>query len=377
MSNWEAVISHLPGASAHIFQTKLWAENKAQTGWEPNCLVWFPEAGHYAMSKSQPGQGQPSAAALVLHRRIRVAGLSARLGVCYVPKGPLLDWSNAALRQKVLSDLAAYARTQGAIFIKIDPDVPISTGYPAQDDYQPDPHWDQIRRELVQHGWHASKEQIQFKNTIVIDLAPTEDELLARMKQKTRYNIRLAERKGVLIRTGTLDDLPLLYQMYAETSVRDGFVIRSKSYYQSTWRAFIEAEKAEALIAEVEGQAVAAVIVFRFAGKAWYIYGMSREAHREKMPNHLLQWEAIRRAKAAGCSTYDLWGAPDELVENDPLWGVYRFKEGLGGKVLCTMGAWDLPTRPLFFKLYTETIPHLLETMRRRGKEKTLQEVRQ
>ena len=377
MSSWDQAIEHLPGASAHIFQTELWAQNKAQTGWEPTYLAWYPQDESYSCSVYQPERGQPSAAALILRRRVRAAGFSARLSVLYIPKGPLLDWTNVLLRRTVLADLEKFAQKKGGIFIKIDPDVPSSTGYPSQENYQPNPHWNEIRNDLVQRNWHPSKEQIQFKNSVAIDLAPSEEELLAGMKQKTRYNIRLAERKGVGIRTGSLDDLPLLYQMYAETSVRDGFVIRTASYYQSTWRAFIQNGKAEALIAEVEGGPIAAVIIFRFAGKAWYIYGMSRDAHREKMPNHLLQWEAIRRAKAAGCTTYDLWGAPDALVDTDPLWGVYRFKEGLGGKVICTMGAWDLPIRPLFYKLYTETLPRILERMRRRGKEKTLQEVRQ
>jgi lipid II:glycine glycyltransferase (peptidoglycan interpeptide bridge formation enzyme) len=98
---------------------------------------------------------------------------------------------------------------------------------------------------------------------------------------------------------------------------------------------------------------------------------MSRQAHREKMPNYLLQWEAIRRAKAAGCTTYDLWGAPNVFSEDDPLLGVFRFKLGLGGSVVRTIGAWDFPVRPLAYKLYAQVLPRLLERMRRRGKAET------
>jgi lipid II:glycine glycyltransferase (peptidoglycan interpeptide bridge formation enzyme) len=130
---------------------------------------------------------------------------------------------------------------------------------------------------------------------------------------------------------------------------------------------------AQVLVAEVSGEAVAALFVFYFAAKAWYLFGMSRDAHREKMPNHLLQWEAIRHAKAAGCRMYDLWGAPDEFVESDPLWGVYRFKEGLGGEVVRHLGAWDLPLRPLYYRLYTQTLPRLLDLMRSRGRARTRQ----
>lgn len=202
------------------------------------------------------------------------------------------------------------------------------------------------------------------------------------MKQKTRYNVRLASRKGVTVRSGTIKDLDLLYHMYAETSLRDGFTIRNQAYYESVWGTFIQANQslnidsesakkvpmAEALIAEVDQEPVAAVIVFRFGEKAWYLYGMSRAIHREKMPNYLLQWEAIRRAKVAGCHTYDLWGAPNHFDENDPLWGVYRFKEGLGGRVVCHLGAWDLPTRPILYTLYTNILPRILDVMRFRGR---------
>ena len=136
--------------------------------------------------------------------------------------------------------------------------------------------------------------------------------------------------------------------MYAETSVRDGFVIRDEGYYRTVWEIFmpkpissqspISNSFREPLIAEVDGEPVAAIFVFYFAGRAYYVYGMSRNAHREKMPTYLLQWEAMKRAKAKGCSVYDLWGAPDVFDESDSMWGVYRFKEGLGGKVVRTLG---------------------------------------
>lgn len=375
MITWDEAIANLPGVAAHVFQTQSWAQNKAQTGWEAFYLAWYGRGDGYQHATFDPARGQPAAAALVLRRRVRVAGFAARMGVLYTPKGPLLDWSNSRLRIQVLVDLAKQAKRLGGIFIKMDPDVRLSVGYANTDGFQMDPHWDGIQSDLQQRGWRASKEQIQFKNTVVLDLSPSEEALLANMKQKTRYNIRLAERKGISIRISSLEDLPMLYRMYAETSVRDGFVIRDAAYYLSTWQAFMQSGQAEALIAEAEGQPVAAVIIFRFNRQAWYLYGMSRDVHREKMPNYLLQWEAIRRAKAAGCVAYDLWGAPDEFSETDPLWGVYRFKEGLGGKVICTMGAWDFPTSPLLYRLYTETLPRVLDSMRRRGKQKTRQEV--
>ena len=177
-----------------------------------------------------------------------------------------------------------------------------------------------------------------------------------------------------MVHQGMVDDLEMLYQMYAETSVRDGFVIREKQYYLDVWRTFIAAGIAEPIIAEVEGSPVAAVIIFRFAEQAWYLYGMSRQEHREKMPNHILQWEAMWRAKADGCKSYDLWGAPDIFDESDPLWGVYRFKEGFGGKVIRHIGAWDMPLKPGLYRVYAQILPMVIARMRQRGLARLQQE---
>ena len=191
------------------------------------------------------------------------------------------------------------------------------------------------------------------------------------MKQKTRYNTRLSGREGVVVRVATLEDIPLLYRMYAETSLRDGFAIRNENYYTTLWNTFMQDNLCEPLIAEVEGEAVAAVVIFRFARRAYYLHGMSRSIHRNKMPNYLLQWEAMRRAKSADCITYDLWGAPELFDESDSMWGVFRFKEGLGGEVLRTIGAYDLPVRPLYYRIYTQILPRILDLMRSRGKIQT------
>ena len=99
--------------------------------------------------------------------------------------------------------------------------------------------------ELTQRGWRFSSDQIQFRNTVMVDLSPSEDEILARMKQKTRYNIRLASKKGVTVRQGTIEDLPMLYRMYAETSIRDGFVIRDQEYYSRVWSEFMNVKPSD------------------------------------------------------------------------------------------------------------------------------------
>jgi len=354
---WNQQIERLPGA--HALQTWHWGQVKARFGWRPHALLWRDDSG------------KVSAAALVLQRRISNDFLSRRLSVMYAPRGPLLDWTNAALVRQVLEDLGDFARKKGAIFIKIDPDLPIGLGVPGEDGAESDPCGQTVEKILKEHGWQFSGEQIQFRNTVMVDLCQDEVEILMRMKSKTRYNIRLAERRGVSIRVGNVQDIDLLYQMYAHTALRDDFVIRNKTYYETVWRVFFTAGLAEPLIAEVDGKAVGAVVLFRFAGRAWFIYGMSLDEHREKMFNYLLQWEAIRRAKAAGCFAYDMWGAPDVFKEDDPLWGVFRFKDGFGGQVVRTLGAWDFPARSLIYRLYNQILTAILGWMRKRGKSAT------
>jgi peptidoglycan pentaglycine glycine transferase (the first glycine) len=352
---WNSLIAAFP--ETHVLQTWEWAQVKARYGWGPMPTLWHDR------------QGEVSAAAMVLARKVPGGGYLTGAQMMYVPKGPLLrDWADAGLREQVLGDLRALARRNRAIFIKIDPDVCTGEGIPGEGEATESPTGQAVIADLTSRGWQFSGEQIQFRNTVLIDLAPSEEDLLMNMKQKTRYNIRLAGRRGVEVRVGDISDIGVLSQMYAETSLRDGFVIRDKVYYRTVWGTFFQAGMAEPLIAEVEGEPVAAVITFRFGGKAWYLYGMSRDMHREKMPNYLLQWEAMRRAKQAGCLIYDLWGAPDEFSESDPLWGVFRFKEGLGGKVVRHIGAWDLVVRPLYYWLYTQIAPRVLDWMRRRGR---------
>jgi peptidoglycan pentaglycine glycine transferase (the first glycine) len=358
---WNQIISSLP--DPHILQSTEWAEVKSKFGWDPFFRTWEIE------------QGITGGAALVLGRTISLKGFAARIRILYVPKGPLLDWNNDSFRKKVLDDLCAMAKSQGAIFIKIDPDVSTGTGMPEEEDDVRPSSGKKVIQDLIDRGWRFSKEQIQFRNTVLIDLKPDESKLLSGMKQKTRYNINLARRKGVTVRAGDERNFGMLYRMYVETALRDGFIIRPEEYYRTVWSTFSRAGYGTPLIAEVDGEPVAGIFVFQFGKRAWYLYGMSSNKYREKMPNYLLQWEAMRRLKETGCEVYDLWGAPDNFNEADPLWGVFRFKEGLGGTVNRTIGAWDLPVRPLLYNLYTQTLPRLLEVLRKRGSAKIRQQM--
>jgi lipid II:glycine glycyltransferase (peptidoglycan interpeptide bridge formation enzyme) len=276
-----------------------------------------------------------------------------------------LDWQNSGIRNKVLESIESYCRKRKAIFIKIDPEVDLGTGVPASATAQENSLGQELTNALTSRGWRFSNEQVQFKNTVLIDLTGSEEDWMSRMKQKTRYNIRLAQRSDVNVRQGRLDDLPNLYHMYAQTAARDGFILREENYYSRLWKNFIDAEFAVPLIAEVEGEAVAALILFVFGDTAWYFYGMSTTNQREKMPNYLLQWEAMRIAKTLGCTIYDLWGAPDTFEGADSMSGVFRFKEGLGGVLHRTIGAWDFSNRPFTYFVYQVILPRILEVTRR------------
>jgi peptidoglycan pentaglycine glycine transferase (the first glycine) len=185
------------------------------------------------------------------------------------------------------------------------------------------------------------------------------------MKPKWRYNTRLAERKGVQVREGNVADLERFYGLMQLTEERDEFAVHSREYYEQVWGEFAPRGQARLLLAEHEGQLLAGIMVFSFGGKAWYMYGASANEKRQLMPNHLLQWEAIRWAKKQGCQSYDLWGIPDldiEVLETaaqddktpatppPALWGVYKFKRGFGGRPVRYVGAWDYAYYPLLYR---------------------------
>ena len=263
---WDAVLLALP--NPHVLQSWIWGTLKASRGWEPERLLWRAN-----------GRVVAAAQLLVLKRGY------FRLG--YVPKGPILDWTDAARVVEVLSDLSTYADKRGFLLLKIDPDVRADTECGQS-----------VQPLLTQQGWCVSFEQVQLRNTMTLDLRLGLDQLMAQMKSKWRYNVHLAVRRGVTIRDATVAELPLLWEMYAETAARDRFVIREAAYYLDVWARFMRAGMSWSLVAEVEGTPIAMAIVFCFGARVWYMYGASLSAYRSFMPNHLLQWEIIRRAKA-------------------------------------------------------------------------------
>ncbi len=356
---WDQLLLALP--NPHILQSWAWGQFKSRHGWSAIRLVFEEE-------------GQVVAAASVLQRKLPRLPVS----ILYVSNGPNLDWEDSARAHQVLAELEGLARRCRALFVKIDPDIyfpeestrpgadtALSSSAPSGTLLSRPACAPQATRLLTERGWCPSDEQIQFRNTVLLDLRGSEEELLAAMKQKSRYNVRLAWRKGVTIRRGTVNDLSSFYQLYSETAQRDGFLIRPIDYYLDAWGSFLERDMAHLLLAEVEGEATAGLILFSFGPTAWYMYGASSGRHRRLMPNNRLQWEAMRQARATGCTLYDLWGAPDRLDESDPMWGVVRFKLGLGGRLAEGLGAWDYATHGTAYRFYTEIMPRYLGWLRR------------
>jgi lipid II:glycine glycyltransferase (peptidoglycan interpeptide bridge formation enzyme) len=341
---WDTALLGLPDPQA--LQTWDWGAFKERWGWQADRWVWERE-------------GRPAAAAQVLQRRLGGTPFT----LAYVPRGPLLDFGDGALLTVVLSDLEALARRRQHLCIKIDPAVRLGMG---AETTAPEPTAEEVLAELSKRGWRLSTEQIQFKNTVLVDLTPGESDLLARMKPKTRYNIRLAERRGVTVRRGDLADLAAFYGLYQTTSQRDGFLIRPFAYYRDVWTQFLNAGRGHLLLADLAAETIAGLLLFVVGPTAWYMYGASSDAHREHMPSHLLQWHAMQLARAAGCTNYDMWGAPDQFAETDRMWGVYRFKAGFGGETVRGLGAYDFAPRPLLYRLYSWAMPIILAAMRRR-----------
>mgnify|MGYP001048111846 CR=1 FL=1 len=326
--DWDRFVAERP--NGHVLQTSPWGTLKAQFGWSDTRV---------ALTRGD----QIVAGAQVLFRRLP-AGIGT---LAYVPKGPVVDWASKEESARLMAALDRAARAQGTIALSVEPNQPDDASQ---------------RRTLRSLGFRpAPFGAVQPRRTLVIDITPKEDDILMAMKSKTRYNIRLAGRKGVTIREGGADDVSTFNELLAATAERADFGVHPPAYYEAAYRLFAPRDWAQILLAEVEGQAVAGLMVFAIAPRSWYFYGASINAHREKMPTYLLQWEAIRWAKARGCETYDLWGVPDadeETLEDqftersDGLWGVYRFKRGFGGDLVRSVGTWDRVQAPLRYQLY-------------------------
>jgi lipid II:glycine glycyltransferase (peptidoglycan interpeptide bridge formation enzyme) len=324
-SLWSEFISAHP--ESHILQDGRWGNLKSGFGWEVERVI-CGESG-----------------AQILFRKIPLG-----YSIAYIPKGPI-----GKISDSLLNEMDEICKSRKAIFLKIEPF-----------DWELDQAQSCLPTPLFQFS-----APIQPRRTVIIDLCQTEEDLLSGMKQKTRYNIRLAEKKEIKVRESS--DFSAFHEMALITGKRDGFGIHSLKYYQEMMDLFGENGDAALLMASYKDTPIAGIIVFARGSNSWYMYGASTDVERNRMPTYLLQWEAMKWAKKKGCTFYDLWGIPDydevvleekftEKEHHDGLWGVYRFKRGFGGEIVRSVGAWDKPYYPQLYKLY-----RLLATARNRG----------
>jgi peptidoglycan pentaglycine glycine transferase (the first glycine) len=324
---WDAFVASQP--HGHILQTSAWGELKTRFGWSADRL---------AVTRVD----RIAAGALVLFR-----SLPLRLGtLAYLPKGPLLDFNDDDATGELLQGLDRLVKRRRSILLKIEPDRPDDAA---------------LADRLAGLGFRPSPQTIQPPRTIVLDIARSDDEILAAMHPKTRYNIRLAAKKDVIVREAQAGDLPAFNALMQTTGERDGFAVHSAEYYEAAFRLFVPAGQARLFVAAYQEQIIAGIFVFAQGDRAWYFYGASGEAERQRMPNYALQWAGVQWARSRGCREYDLWGVPDAdeaaleaqyLERRDDLWGVYRFKRGFGGKLTRFAGAFDRVYDPLLYKAY-------------------------
>lgn len=325
---WNKFLARHP--DAHLLQTGEWGELKSAFGWNAVRVV-ADDIGAQILFRSMP------------------LGIT----IAYIPKGPVAHRDISTYLYTETSsgfwaEVDNLCKSHRAVFLKIEPDAweaPLSPSL-------------SISAANIT-GLKASRHPIQPRRTILVDLRGNEEDILARMKQKCRYNIRLAEKKRVTVRSW--DDIDGFHHMMTITGARDTFGVHSKEYYQRAYNLLRGSGVAEMFVAEYEGSPLAALMVCARGRSSWYLYGASTDEERNRMPAYLLQWEAMLWAKKRGAEEYDLWGIPDEENEvleanfetrKDGLWGVYRFKRGFGGIAKRAVAPFDKVFHPLLYSVY-------------------------
>lgn len=208
----------------------------------------------------------------------------------------------------------------------------------------------------INQNFHKAHHNILPSNTIYLDLRPSTDEILHRMRPKTRYNIGLAQRKGVQVRIAGIEQINTWYSLYTETAHRNNIYLNDLKYFEAVLLAKSHSTQSPAdvrlLIAEAEGKALAAMFLIITGNRGSYLYGASSSLHRSYMATYALQWEAMCISKQLGCIEYDMFGVSPTADPSHPLYGLYKFKSGFGGNIYHSLGAWDYPLLEVDYQTY-------------------------
>lgn len=318
-TSWNEFVASVP--FAHFHQSWEWGE-------------LAPDLGGKAIRLAAVRQGVMAAAIQVFINPLS----HTRKSHLYVPRGPAIGEPSVELMAPLLDAARLVGMEADAIGVKIEPNIPGS-----------DACWQST---LCTLGLRQTFPPSQPRSSWVLDIDRDEDTLLAGMKQKTRYNIRLAGRKGVSVEETGVAELDAFYDLYRATADRDGFFIHDKQFYARMFDTFQRTGSFCLLLAKHDGVPLSAVTLLRFGSTCWYVHGASSNEHRNLMAPYLLQWQAIRWAQRSGCTLYDFRAIPDVLQKDQDMYGVYRFKEGFGGRQFTTMHTYAAAYDPALFGLW-------------------------
>ena len=329
----EFIAAHPKG---HFMQSSLWAKVKNNWQWEG---IFVRDA-----------QGNIQGAMSVLIRKIPVFPTK----MMYAPRGPVCDLHDEKVFHALMEGAKQLAKKHKCYVLKMDTDI-------KSDDTE-------FAQLALREGFRPASDEknfsaIQPRYVFRLYLDGRDNEaVFASFHSKTRYNIRVALKNGVEVLRGSKNDVARFHEIMMETGLRDGFVIRSQSYFENMLESL--GEHARLYMAYHEGEAVAGTLCIHYGDKVWYLYGASSNASRNVMPNYLLQWEMIQWAIATGCRVYDFRGVSGDLSEDNPLYGLYRFKKGFNGEFTEFIGEMNLEFSP-FMNFCVTNAEKMFRTLRK------------
>lgn len=256
----------------------------------------------------------------------------------YVPKGTVPT-------NTLITELRTIGKKERCIFIQLEPNV-------TKDQMANN------RAQMAHLGLHPSAHPLFTKYTFILDLSPSEEDLLKNMHQKTRYNIRVAEKKGVIVQEDTSDTaFETFLRLNRETNTRQKFYSHPDSYFRTLRKLLTNKEPHDfsmhLMTASYEGQILVAWILFVCGDTLYYPYGASSSEHREVMASNLMMWETIKFGKKLGLTHFDMWGSLGPTPDtNDSWYGFHRFKQGYGGVLTEFIGSYDLVLNPFLYQIY-------------------------
>lgn len=348
-----------------VQQTAFWAEVKVNQGITPFAFDFNVRDNEIYVDTDT--KTSTNADFLILQQ-----SLNNDCSIAYVPYGPELEPSEE-VQGEFLEELSETIRSfLPGNCIAVRYDLAWKSQWDSEEYYDennlwvgpPEKKYQEFRMNYNTRNWNLRRanSDILPSNTIFIDLVPDEKEILARMKPKTRYNILLSARKGITVRQAGLEELDVWYRLYTETSQRNRIFLNEIDYFRTVLNAraddSLSPATVELLLAEKDGEPLAALFLILSGNRGTYLYGASSSRHRNCMPTYALQWEAIRRAKAHECLEYDMFGVSPGPDASHPMYGLYKFKSGFGGELFHQMGCWDYPFDDDKYKLFLAAEMH-------------------